>query len=150
MLFTHISFVWFHLSVIEVFLIARCGTTSMCHFFCLSIPLSVVHPNHNFWYTCVKWYLQAFFSFFFLISVFQAVTGVKGQKMAQNEKLIYHAPYLRKGIAYDHEFWYTCENDGIYKCLFHFLSSWGSKRAKNSPKWKITITSIMHHISGTV
>ena len=40
--------------------------------------------NHNFWCTCVKrWYLQAFFLFFLK---FWAVSGVNGEKIAQNEK----------------------------------------------------------------
>ena len=39
--------------------------------------------DHNFWYTCVKWwYLQGFF----LILIFWAVRGLKGQKVAENEK----------------------------------------------------------------
>ena len=33
---------------------------------------------------------------------------------------------------------------------FDFLGCEGGKRAKNSPKWKITITSVMCHIAGTV
>ena len=39
----------------------------------------------DFWYTCEKWYLHIFFScfqnFYFLV-----FSGVKGQKMAQNDK----------------------------------------------------------------
>ena len=51
-------------------------------------------------------------------------------------------------------------NDDISKGFFRLLNfsyfgllgggGGGSKRAKNSPKWKITITSVMCHISGTV
>ena len=52
--------------------------------------------NHDFWYTCVKWwYLQEFFFFF-------------------------------------HFFFWN----------FHFSICLECKRAKNSPKWKITITSV--------
>ena len=37
--------------------------------------------DHNFWYTRVKWwYLQVFFPFF-LIFIFQFVSGVKGQEI---------------------------------------------------------------------
>ena len=60
-----------------------------------SVPLSIRHapylrnrtsPDHNFWYPCVKcWYFQMFFSFFFIL-IFWAAIGVKGQKIAQNEK----------------------------------------------------------------
>ena len=43
--------------------------------------------DHNFWYTYVKWwYLQVVFWYFFLIFIFWAVRGVKGQKRALNEK----------------------------------------------------------------
>ena len=45
--------------------------------------------NCKFWYTCVKWwYLQEFFFLFFFWSFFffWAVRGVKGQKIAQNQK----------------------------------------------------------------
>ena len=44
--------------------------------------------DHDFWYTYVKLYLQAFFHFF-KIFIFQIVSGVyKRGKMAQNEKKI--------------------------------------------------------------
>ena len=42
--------------------------------------------NHDFWYTCVKWwYLQVFFLFSEIL-IFWAVSGVNRQKIAQNEK----------------------------------------------------------------
>ena len=42
--------------------------------------------DHDFWCICVKWwYLQLFFRFFNIL-IFQVVSGVKGQKMAQNDK----------------------------------------------------------------
>ena len=42
--------------------------------------------DHNFWYTCVKWwYLQVCFQFF-EIFILQAVRELKGQKIAQHEK----------------------------------------------------------------
>ena len=56
----------------------------------------------------------------------------------------------------DHDFWYTYVKwwclqafSSFYKNL-DFLGSYGGKRAKNSRKWKITITSVTHHISETV
>ena len=66
---------------------------------CLSIRPSVsrapylrnhTSSNHNFWYTHVKWwYLQGFFHCFENL-IFWAVRGVKGQKIAQNEKWKLH------------------------------------------------------------
>ena len=69
--------------------------------------------DHDFWYTCVKWYLLVFFSFchFFENFIFGAVKGGGG---------------VGGGAG------------------------GGEREGKNSPKWKITITSIMHYISGTV
>ena len=42
--------------------------------------------DHNFWYTCVKrWYIQVFFHFCKIL-IFRVIRGVKGKKVAQNEK----------------------------------------------------------------
>ena len=80
--------------------------TSVCHFYhssmcpsvCPSVRLSICHApylrnhtssDHNFWYSCVKWwYLQAFFSIFKFLFYFGLLGGggVKGQKIAENEK----------------------------------------------------------------
>ena len=48
------------------------ATTSVCHFFHPSVPLSIRR-------------IQDFFQFFKIL-IFWAVKGVKGQKKAQNEK----------------------------------------------------------------
>ena len=56
--------------------------------------------DHDFWYTCAKWwYLQGFFSFFQNFA-FPSCYGVKGQKMAQNDRnfcplySIFQEPYI--------------------------------------------------------
>ena len=41
--------------------------------------------DHDFWDTCVEWYLQVLFSFFQNL-IFGIFSEVKGQKMAQNDK----------------------------------------------------------------
>ena len=42
--------------------------------------------DHNFWYTCVKWWnIQVFFHFYKIL-IFRVISGVKGNKIAQNEK----------------------------------------------------------------
>ena len=58
---------------------------------------------------CKMMISPGFFSLF-LIFIFWAVRGLKGQKTAQNEKKNYicHMLYLRNSIAYDHDFWYRC------------------------------------------
>ena len=99
--------------------------------------------DHDFWCTCIKWwYLQEFF--FFLIFIFQAVRGVKGQKKRPKMKNNYirHAPYLRNNAAYDHDFWYTIVKWWYLQVVFSFFQNFdflgceGGKRAENGPKWE--------------
>ena len=57
------------------------------------------------------------------------------------------APYLKSHTSSNYHFWYTCVK------WWYLLGSYGGgggKRAKNSSKWKITITSVTHYISRTV
>ena len=73
------------------------------HFVCHALYLRN-HASYgcHLWCTCVKWwYPQVFFFFHFLkILIFLVVSGVKGQKMALNDKnvcpshSISHEPYL--------------------------------------------------------
>ena len=44
-----------------------------------------IHHDSHLWYTCVKWYLQAFFHFFKIL-IFQVFRVVKVQKIVQNDK----------------------------------------------------------------
>ena len=55
-------------------------------------------------------------------------------------------PHLRNNITYDHDFrctgvkwWYLQAALFSFFWNFYFLSKSGGKRAKNSPKWKITV-----------
>ena len=148
-------------------------STSICHFFCPSIRPSIhctpylrnhTSSNHNFWCTFVKWwYLQVFFSFFFieiLILKFWLLRGgrgggLKGKKLhkMKNDNYICHATYLRNNIVYHHGFWYTCVKwwyVQVFFLYFHFLGCYAGKRAKNCTKWKMTIISVMQLISGTI
>ena len=91
---------------------------------------------------------RCFFHFFFQ---FFCVSGVNRQKIAQNEKYnhyICHVPYLQNSVAYDHDFRYTCVKWWYLQLvfLFSFILNFPALTAKNSPKWKTTITSVMHHI----
>ena len=116
--------------------------------------------NHEFWYNCVKWWYIQVFYLFFEIFIFQAVRWVKGQKTAQNEKYKLHVSRIISQEQYGIWSWflvYLCkimispESLSIFFFLsFYFLGCYGSKRAKNSPKWKRTITFVTCHISGTV
>ena len=69
---------------------------------------------------------------------------------------IHHALCLRNSIAYGHDFWYTCVKWWYLRVFFslfwnfHFSGCMEGKKTKNSPKWKTAITSLTHHISGTV
>ena len=56
-----------------------------CH---LPYLRNIIAYDHYFWYTYVKWwYLQVFFSlFFFFVYFLIFCSGVKGQKIVQNNK----------------------------------------------------------------
>ena len=104
------------------------------------------------------------FFIFFEIFIFWGVRGggkrAKNSHKMKNNNCICHTTYLRNSIAYDHVFWSTCVKWWYFQAFFKFfwkllifraVTGWEerSKRAKNSPKWKITITSVTCHISGT-
>ena len=79
--------------------------------------------DHDFWYNCVKlWYLQLF-SYFFEIFIFRAVKGGKTAKQPKMKTNIYirQVPYLRKNIAYDHDFWYTCVKCWYVQVFFYIF-----------------------------
>ena len=115
--------------------------------------------DHDFWYTCAKWwYLQGFFSFFQNFA-FSSCYGVKGQKMAQNDRnfcplySIFQEPYIIWWLFMVH----MCKmiiSPGVF---FMFSKFWysglllggGGGTAKNAPKWK-KILSVVLHISGTI
>ena len=65
-------------------------------------------------------------------------------------------PYLRNRTLSKHNFWYTRVKWWYLQAFFSFfwnfdyLGCCGGKRAKYSPKWKIKITCVTCHISGTV
>ena len=63
----------------------------------------------HLWYTSVKWWISRLFFIFFLSKFvfFQVVSGVKGQKLAQNTKsYTSRTPYLRTHTSYDHCFFF--------------------------------------------
>ena len=73
---------------------------------------------------------------------------------------ICRASYFRNFTSSDYNFWYACVKWWYLQAFFSicfqfFFKFWffgclGGKRAKNSPKWKMKIAFVMHHISGTV
>ena len=69
---------------------------------------------------------------------------------------VHRALYHRKCASSDYNFWYTCVKLWYLQVFlsfffnFDFLGCSRGKRAKDSPKWKITITSVTCHVSGTV
>ena len=65
---------------------------------------------------------------------------------------VHLAPFLRNRISSNHNSWYTCVKWWYLQGFFLFFLNFdffGCKRAKNSPKWKITIASVTCHISRT-
>ena len=73
---------------VQILIFLGGAATSTCHFLCPSVACipylrNRTSSNHGFWYTCVKWYLQVFFFYFFEILIFRTF---RGTKIAQNEK----------------------------------------------------------------
>ena len=102
--------------------------------------------------------LGVFFSFFWNFHFADCCWSkrVKNKPKMKSNNYIRHTPYLRNIIVYDHDFWYTSlkwwylQKLFSFFWIFRFSGCWGGKMAKNSPKWKVRITSVTHHISYTV
>ena len=126
----------------------------MCHL--PNLRSSTVY-DHDFWYTCVKWWISpGVFSFFWNFHFFDCY-GCKAKNSPKLKITITsHMPYLRNSKAYDYDFWYTCVKwwylQGFFSVFlkFSFFGCYGGKSAKNSSKWKITITSATCHMPGKV
>ena len=99
-----------------------------------------------------------FFLHFFEVFVFWSVRGGKRAKNSPKWKISIMSVtchITKNSLAYDHDFWYTFVKWWYLQAFFFFHFSWNfhflgcylSKRAKNSPKWKIT--SVMRQISET-
>ena len=134
-------------------------TFSICSSICCAPYLrNCTSSNHNFWYTCGKWwYLQVFFSFFWNFGFL----GCYGGKRAKNNpKWKITITYVNAISQEQYSIWswfliHLCKmmiSPGFFFIFlkFSFLGCYGGKRAKNSLKWKGTIACVTHHISGTV
>ena len=103
--------------------------------------------DHDFWYACVKWYLQAFFFHsFFKFSFFGLLEGGSGGKRRKyspkwkitSTSITCHI----SGTVCDHNVWYTCVKLWYIQAFFHFFDIFifqaggGGKRAKNGARWK--------------
>ena len=100
--------------------------------------------------------------FNFKIFILRVIRGLKGQKVAQNDKnSVCRTLYFKNHISYDLHLWYTCMYKSIISLglfLIFFSKFWflgslekgrGRKWAKNGPKWQ-KIMSVSLHTSGTV
>ena len=122
--------------------------------FCLSHLLSQESYDLHVWYTYVKGqYPQVFFSFFQNF-VFWIIRGVKGQKMAQNDKIVYPLCILETIHHMIAIFGSHFYNDHISSHFFHFFKILiflvfsrvkGQKMTQN-----YQFQSVMLFISGTV
>ena len=101
------------------------------------------------------------FFFNFKILIFWVVSGLKGQKMAQNDKnfCLLHLIF-QETISFDLHLWYTYMyksiiSPGIFFIFFNILifgiirGKGSGKREKNGPKWQ-KILSVSLSISGTI
>ena len=110
--------------------------TSIYHFFLSSVHLFIGltlahHISGTVHHLIIILFTQVwndnifgFVFFFFLILVFQTVSGVKVQKMPKmkNNNYTCRMPYLRNSIAYDHDFWYTFVELWYLHALFFIFS----------------------------
>ena len=63
---------------------------------CAPYPRNLTSSDHNFWKTCKMMISSGFFFFHFFKNLgLWVVSVVKGQKMAQNDKKLCYASYLR-------------------------------------------------------
>ena len=98
--------------------------------------------DHDFWCTCVKWwYLQAFCSFFKIL-IFWGVSGVKGQKIVQNDKKIClscsisQEPYIIWWLSFLVRKCKMIISPGVFFIFskFCFFSLFGGSKAQNGKK----------------
>ena len=116
--------------------------------FCPSHSILRIHTSYDcyLWFTCVKWYLQALFSFFQIFH-FSSCRGYKDKnwsKMAKN--FVCCTPYLRNRTSYDCHLWYTFVKWSYPQVFFHFLifwvhRGWGEECKKQS---RMTKKSVCH------
>ena len=107
--------------------------------------------DHDFWYTCVKWwYLQAFFSFFKIL-IFGVVSGGKGQKIGPYKFCLLHSMSQEPYIIWSSFVILKCKmiiSPGFFSfSKFWFLCLLGRSRTKKVPKWQ---KNIAPYISGTI
>ena len=108
-------------------------------------------------HTCkVIIYPLVVFLFFFKILFFWVVSGVKVQKMVQNDKkfnvsvLVSQEPYIIWLLFMLHLSKMIISSRGFFIFSnFYYSGCQGGKKAKNCPKWQ-KIMSIALHISGTI
>ena len=112
--------------------------------------------DHEFWYTCVKWwYLEVLFNFFHIF-IFLAVRAIKEQKIAQKTKnSVCRTSYIRNHTSWLSFVVHKCKMIISSSIFFIFSNFWsfgllgGSKGKINSPKWQ-NILSLALQISGTI
>ena len=105
--------------------------------------------NHDFWNTCAKWWCLRGFFHFFKILIFWVVSGVKVQKMAQNDKklCLLHSISQEAYIIWS---WFLVHvwNDDIFRYFFSFFQVvifWdisgvkGQKMTQNGKKFCVTL-----------
>ena len=121
-----------------------------------STPYIMKHTSydHEFWYTCVKWWLLYFQDFDISFSGLLGGGEVKGQKMAQNDNITKNSVcltlYLRSCTSYDCGFWYTYFEWLYLQQYFHFFQNsvflWvlGGKRAKHDWYFSILVCHILY------
>ena len=115
--------------------------------------------DHDFWYSCVKWWYFHMICFFHFSDIFTfwAVKGVKGQKMSQYDKkfCLLQLIYLRNHISWLSFMVLLCKMMMSLAFCFIFSKFWffgllgegrRGKRVKNGPRWEKKIC-LLHFVS---
>ena len=125
---------------------------SVCH--ALYFKNHISYDLHS-WYTCVKeYYLQTVCSFFKKL-IFEVIRGVKGQKMAQNDKKfclsrsVPQEPYIRWLWSLVHMCKMMTSPGAFHLFKILIFQVIREYKGKKWPKWQ-KILSIALHISGTI
>ena len=101
----------------------------------------------HLWYSCVKWHIQEFFSFFQSFDFWDCYGGKRTKNSPKWQNSVCCAWYLKNNTSYNCYLWYTCVKWylQVFFCFskFDFGDCLEGQRAKNGPKWQKTLSFIL-------
>ena len=103
--------------------------------------------NHDFWYSCVKWwYLQPVVSLFWNFHFLGCWGGNRVKKMPRmkNNNHILHTPYLKNSITYNHDFGDTGVKWWYLQVFFEIFIFWAVRGVKGQKITQMKNNYIQH------